>query len=343
MVWPPTVLSRWNAVGSNPPVTKAVHCASSRPAPGTPGIGALGIGHWESEPRKGRSRLALPTAVADTIAVRPYVRGMTTTFTKHNRGTDNLAGEAAGLRWLAQAEPDGGTHIAPVISVDRQELVIGRVQESSPTSRDAALMGASLAHMHAAGAPWWGAPPVGWPGPDWVGRSRTPLVTDQRQAPATWGEFYAQYRIDVFARRLRDAGTINSDQVRTFDAVSRRLRKGDFDVPQPALLQARGQSVARLHGDLWAGNAMYDGGATGATLIDPMAHGGHAETDLAALSVFGFPRLSEVYAGYDAESALAAGWQERIALHQLTMIIMHAVLFGGGYTASALELAGQYV
>ncbi|MDN5962488.1 MAG: fructosamine kinase, partial [Propionibacterium sp.] len=136
---------------------------------------------------------------------------MTTTFTKHNRGTDNLAGEAAGLRWLAQAEPDGGTHIAPVISVDRQELVIGRVQESSPTSRDAALMGASLAHMHAAGAPWWGAPPAGWPGPDWVGRSRTPLVTDQRQAPATWGEFYAQYRIDVFARRLRDAGTINSD------------------------------------------------------------------------------------------------------------------------------------
>ena len=57
--------------------------------------------------------------------------------------------------------------------------------------------------------------------------------------------------------------------------------------------------VARLHGDMWAGNVLDRGGPTGAALIDPMAHGGHAETDPAALAVFGFPYLEEVYAGYD--------------------------------------------
>lgn len=267
---------------------------------------------------------------------------MTESFTKHNRGQDNLPGEAAGLRWLGEAVDDGGAHVAQVISVDDQNLVIEWIPQSRATAADAVAFGAALAHTHAAGAPWWGAPPTDWSGPAWVGRSHTPLVLEPSQAAHSWGEFYAQHRIDVFARRLRDTGVIDAAQAGVFDAVSQRLRAGEFDVPQPALLLAGHQPVARLHGDLWAGNAIYDGGPTGASLIDPMAHGGHAETDLAALSVFGFPYLDEVYRGYDAESALASGWRERIGLHQLTMIIMHAVLFGGDYTASALELAGRY-
>ncbi|WP_175473014.1 fructosamine kinase family protein, partial [Curtobacterium sp. MMLR14_014] len=76
---------------------------------------------------------------------------------------------------------------------------------------------------------------------------------------------------------------------------------------------------ARLHGDLWAGNVLWPTDAdpvdgttpTGAVLIDPIAHGGHAETDLALLGLFGLPRLEAVLAAYDAESPLAAGWQER--------------------------------
>ncbi len=33
--------------------------------------------------------------------------------------------------------------------------------------------------------------------------------------------------------------------------------------------------------------------------VDPMAHGGHAETDLAVLQLFGYPYLDEALAGYN--------------------------------------------
>ena len=77
-------------------------------------------------------------------------------------------------------------------------------------------------------------------------------------------------------------------------------------------------------------------------LIDPMAHGAHAETDLAALGVFGQPHLEQIYAGYNEVSALADGWQERVALHQLHMLMIHVYLFGGGYGAQAAALARRY-
>lgn len=267
---------------------------------------------------------------------------MADSFIKRNRGGDNLPGEAAGLRWLADASTTGGVRVVQVIAVDAARLEITRVDESRPTVSDAQHFGRALAHTHAAGADWWGTPPAQWLGPAWVGRSHTPLVMDGALAPHAWGEFYAEYRIGNFARRLRDSGVITMHQQSVFDAVSHRLGAGEFDVPQPRLVTEAGHRVARLHGDLWSGNVMYDSGPTGATVIDPMAHGGHAETDLAALSVFGFPHLAEVYRAYDAESPLAEGWQERIGLHQLTMIIMHAVLFGGGYIGQALELASEY-
>jgi hypothetical protein len=46
----------------------------------------------------------------------------------------------------------------------------------------------------------------------------------------------------------------------------------------------------RVHGDLWSGNVHID--QDGAPwLVDPAAHGGHRETDLAMLALFGFDDL----------------------------------------------------
>ena len=65
--------------------------------------------------------------------------------------------------------------------------------------------------------------------------------------------------------------------------------------------------------------------------------------DLAALGVFGQRFLEEVYVGYNEVSALADGWQERVALYQLHMLMIHVYLFGGGYGAHAAALARRYV
>ncbi|HHW82563.1 MAG TPA: fructosamine kinase, partial [Actinomycetales bacterium] len=82
-------------------------------------------------------------------------------------------------------------------------------------------------------------------------------------------------------------------------------------------------------------------GAEG-TLIDPAAHGGHAETDLAELALFGSPMLERTLAGYNEISPLADGWRDRVGVHQLHMLAVHAALFGGGYGAQLASVAARY-
>jgi fructosamine-3-kinase len=102
--------------------------------------------------------------------------------------------------------------------------------------------------------------------------------------------------------------------------VMRRCERGDFD---------DGDRPARLHGDLWSGNVMWT--SAGVVLIDPDAHGGHRETDLAMLALFGCPLLAAVIDGYQTERSLLAGWRGRLGLHQLYPLLAHVVLFGSGY------------
>jgi fructosamine-3-kinase len=92
-----------------------------------------------------------------------------------------------------------------------------------------------------------------------------------------------------------------------------------------------------LHGDLWSGNVMWTPG--GVTLIDPAAHGGHRETDLAMLALFGCPFLDAVLEGYQRQRPLAEGWQDRVPLHQLYPLLAHVVLFGKGYAGQAATAA----
>lgn len=102
--------------------------------------------------------------------------------------------------------------------------------------------------------------------------------------------------------------------------------------------------VARVHGDLWSGNVLWDADDGGrAVLIDPAAHGGHAETDLAMLALWGQPCLDDVLVGYEEASPTAPGRAERVALHQVHPLLVHAVLYGGGYGRDAARAAARYL
>lgn len=259
--------------------------------------------------------------------------------------SDELLCEAAGLRWLAEAEADGGMRCARVLSASRRQLVEERIRTGAPSRAAARSIGAALARTHAAGAPWWGCPPAGCPeGAAGIGRAATPYVP-RDEAPSSWGAFFATYRIRHYVRMLRDDGSFGPREVDLLERVASRVERGVFDADQPELVQKSEAACARLHGDLWAGNVLYLADQTepsGGALIDPMAYGGHAETDLAMLQLFGYPFLDDVIAGYNEVSPLADGWRERVGLHQLAPLLLHCVLFGGGYIGETIAVARRY-
>jgi fructosamine-3-kinase len=82
--------------------------------------------------------------------------------------------------------------------------------------------------------------------------------------------------------------------------------------------------------------------AAGAVLIDPAAHGGHRETDLAMLALFGCPGLDGILGAYADTGSLAPGWRARVPLHQLHPLAVHAASHGPSY-GDALHDAARAV
>ena len=75
------------------------------------------------------------------------------TFTK--RAQAGLLGEAAGLRWLAEAEETGGIHVAQVFFATNTELTEERVIEVTPTREMAQLAGPRRWFALREGGPLW--------------------------------------------------------------------------------------------------------------------------------------------------------------------------------------------
>lgn len=239
-------------------------------------------------------------------------------------GQHRLATEHAGLHWL---RVPGGPPIPDVIARRPTALGLVRVPQEPASPTAARELGRRLAAMHAAGAPAFGAPPPAAPGPDgWVADLPMAYASDADFAP-----FWAARRLEPTARRARQVGGLERAGATLVDRLCRALRDGQVDVG-PA------EPPARIHGDLWSGNVLW--GSDGqAWVIDPAAHGGHRESDLAMLALFGAPHLEHVLAGYDEVAPLAAGWRERTPLHQAWPLLVHAALFGGGYGQRAMVAA----
>ena len=236
-----------------------------------------------------------------------------------------FAAEANGLHWLAEA---GAVPVPEVLAVSPSALVISMITPGRATPEAAFQFGADLARLHAAGADGFGAPWRGFiaslpldnsplvPGDDPTGGR--PPQAPVRTGPG-WPEWYAGRRLLPFLRRATDAGALRPEDGRLVEAVIDRIGS----------LAGPAEPPSRIHGDCWAGNVLWSRGR--GWLIDPAAHGGHRETDLAMLALFGAPDLDRILAGYNDAVPLAAGWRSRIPLHQLHPLLVHACLFGASY------------
>jgi fructosamine-3-kinase len=284
--------------------------------------GQHGVRHYRLSLADGRSAFAkIGNGLEETGAAR---RAAAASGTEPGTAADasapsaaaGFAAEAAGLRWLADAAATG----VPLVFGQSGDCLVTDWIEAGPPSLDAAVrFGRELAGLHAAGADRFGAP---WPGEI----AGLPLANDADNAVG-WPDWYVAHRVLPYARIGRDVGTLTPADVAVIESACARVA----DVAGPP------EPPARLHGDCWSGNVLWSGGR--GWLIDPAAHGGHRETDLAMLALFGAPYLDALLAAYREVAPLADGWRGRVPLHQLHPLLVHVCLFGAAYRDGTLAAA----
>ncbi len=226
-----------------------------------------------------------------------------------------FAAEASSLRWLAEAD---AVPVPEVLAATGTALVIAMIPPGHATPSAAFRFGTELARLHAAGAADFGAPWRGFIASLPLDNSSLPPELPAGAAPG-WPQWYARRRLLPYLRMAVDSGALRQEDGRLVEAVIDRIDS----------LAGPAEPPSRIHGDLWAGNVLWSGDR--GWLIDPAAHGGHRETDLAMLALFGAPDLDRILAGYNDTAPLAAGWRSRIPLHQLHPLLVHACLFGASY------------
>lgn len=262
----------------------------------------------------------------------------------------SYAAEAAGLRWLtapaalplptvlavsdppssdeppslSPESPGGpadppGSPAAP--SGPPRFLALAWIDAGPPTPAADEALGRGLAVLHAVGAPTFGGP---------EGMLRIGPLTLPNVPSESWPAFYAAHRLEPLARLACDRGALPSAAPALLDRVVDRL-------PQ---LAGPPEPPARVHGDLWSGNVLVDRDRQ-PWLIDPAAHGGHRELDLAMLRLFGGPS-ERCFAAYEEVAPLAPHAHERVGLWQLAPLLLHAALFGAGWGERATSVLRRY-
>ncbi|MBE1532897.1 fructosamine kinase family protein [Actinomadura algeriensis] len=240
-----------------------------------------------------------------------FVKAASAASPEHAPSAGVFAAEAAGLRWLAPGP------VPEVVAADEHMIVLPWLPSAAPAPDAAERLGRELAALHTTARPdAYGAP--------WEGFIAD-LPLDNTSDGRAWPRWYAERRLAPFLRRA--APHLTDGDVRLVE----RVIDGVESLAGPP------EPPGRIHGDLWSGNVRWTGGR--ALLIDPAAHGGHRETDLAMMALFGTPLLDRILAAYDEAAPLADGRRARVPLHQLHPLLVHVALFGGAYRASLLDAA----
>ncbi len=219
--------------------------------------------------------------------------------------------EAKGLRWLAEADalrvPEVLAH--STANSEHGFLVLSWVDRGSPSPEHDSLLGRGLAALHRSGTPHFGLEHD-----NFIGR-----LFQSNTVAASWAEFYVLRRLEPMLKMAVDSHRASSSIKAGMNKLFTKMedRVGD---PEPP---------ARLHGDLWSGNALTDERGR-PVLIDPAVYGGHREIDLAMMQLFG-GFSDAVFSEYHNAFALADGWRDRVPLYQLYPLMVHVNLFGGHY------------
>ena len=173
-------------------------------------------------------------------------------------------------------------------------LALEWVEPGEPTAPAAERFGRELAAPASRRRrPAFGA---AWPG--FIGS----LPQDNTPRHGPWAPWFAERRLRPYLKRSVDGGALTAADVAVVEQVIDHIE-----------VYGGSEPPSRIHGDLWPGNVLW--GADGrAWLVDPAAHGGHRETDLAQLALFGgAPHLDRILASLPGDRGRSAdGWRQRV-------------------------------
>ena len=239
----------------------------------------------------------------------------------HDNPPENFfSTEAAGLRWLRASETVSIPEVLacsddpPFLALEWIEPGHGQYED-----RNDRVLGAALAELHRMSCNTFGRSDNRTTGS--LGLPNSSLVN--------WAEFYATQRLKPLAAIARERRALSENDCSALTKIAENLHS----------VVIADDSASLLHGDLWAGNRLVDSDGQ-SWLIDPAAHGGHREFDLAMMQLFGGYAV-DCFAAYHEAYPLQAGFKERVPMHQLAPLVVHAIKFGSSYKSAVRQAIRQ--
>ncbi len=199
-------------------------------------------------------------------------------------------------------------------------LVTEFVETGSMTSDNYWDLGCRLANLHTHTSDQFGL--------DWDTYIGTLPQSNTRHE--TWADFFVHERLKPQIERAREAGFLSEQDIGRFDTLFGKMADW-FPKEKPAL----------LHGDLWAGNVLFDESGE-PVVIDPAVYYGNREMELAFTHLFG-GFSQEFYEAYQESFPLAGGFEERKSVYNLYPLLVHLNLFGEMYIQPIRETLRRYV
>ncbi len=227
--------------------------------------------------------------------------------------------EATGLRWLRDT---GTVNIPEVLAVSDQPpfLALAWVEPGAARAGTESALGRQLAALHQVVQPSFGREDA----------ATTGSLAVPNQPCDSWCDFYATQRLIPLIEIAASRQSLTGNELKRLEKIASRLSELDVPDEPPSL----------LHGDLWAGNRLTDE-CGNSWLIDPAAHCGHREFELGMMALFG-GFGEDCFAAYHEAYPLQPGWQQRLLLHQLAPLVVHAIKFGGSYRSAVKDAMARY-
>jgi fructosamine-3-kinase len=211
------------------------------------------------------------------------------------------------------------------IADDEQYLLLEWIERGIPGKNFWEDFGISLAEMHKKPQAYFG-----FEEDNFIGSLRQSNASTSSASGTSWGEFYAEERILPLVDKLFVCGHLSKTDKSNAEKL---CSKFDFLFPK--------ETPSLLHGDLWSGNFMCAQSGK-ASIYDPAVYYGHREMDIGMTKLFGgFDK--KFYEAYNSFYPMEKGWENRIPLTQLYPLLVHAVLFGGGYIDSSRKIIKDYI